>query len=141
MNRKSSGLCLARLRRAAEKERASCRPLSLQTYPLPALNSGGALASHVHDVTSGLQCPASYVQSPMRNADDGSVAADTPDHVGAHRCPDDDESNRRTDYAARLRTTFRDGAERALVSREDAMGAVAEIEQLWTALRAMWTRA
>jgi hypothetical protein len=53
------------------------------------------------------------------------------------RCSDvktQDESEKRTNYAARLRAAFDDDAQEALVSREDAMGAAAEIEQLWAAL-------
>jgi hypothetical protein len=41
------------------------------------------------------------------------------------------------DYAARLRAPFQGSSTHALISRGDAMGAAAEIEQLWAALRTM----
>jgi hypothetical protein len=41
------------------------------------------------------------------------------------------------DYAARLRAPFQGPSAHALISRGDAMGAAAEIEQLWAALRTM----
>jgi hypothetical protein len=43
----------------------------------------------------------------------------------------------RTDYAARLRAAFHVGSKQALISREDAMGAAAQIELLWVALWAL----
>jgi hypothetical protein len=46
-----------------------------------------------------------------------------------------EQSEQSPDYAARLRAAFPSAAKQALVSREDAMGAAAEIEQLWAALR------
>jgi hypothetical protein len=39
------------------------------------------------------------------------------------------------DYPGRLRAPFKDGWAQAIISREDALVAAAEIEQLWTALR------
>jgi hypothetical protein len=42
-----------------------------------------------------------------------------------------------SDYAARLRAPFQGPSTHALISRGDAMGAAAEIEQLWAALRTM----
>lgn len=48
-----------------------------------------------------------------------------------------DERELRPDYAARLRNAFQDASGQALVSREDALGAAAEIEQLWAAVRIM----
>jgi len=41
------------------------------------------------------------------------------------------------DYAARLRAPFQGPSTHALISRRDAMGAAAEIEQLWAVLRTM----
>jgi hypothetical protein len=41
------------------------------------------------------------------------------------------------DYAARLRAPFQGPSTHALISRGDAMGAAAEIEQLWAAHRTM----
>jgi hypothetical protein len=46
-----------------------------------------------------------------------------------------DERDLRPDYAARLRNGTQDASGQALVSREDALGAAAEIEQLWAAFR------
>lgn len=54
----------------------------------------------------------------------------------------DTRSNRQTlaerqqspDYAARLRKLFQGVSTHALISRRDALGAAAEIEQLWAAL-------
>ena len=40
----------------------------------------------------------------------------------------------RTDYAARLRAAFHLGSKQAPTSREDAMGAAAQLELLWAAL-------
>ena len=42
-----------------------------------------------------------------------------------------------TDYAARLRAAFHVGSKHALILREDAMGAAAQIELLWVALWAL----
>jgi hypothetical protein len=42
-----------------------------------------------------------------------------------------DQIEQSPDYPARLRAAFQGLSEQALVSREDAMGAAAEIEQLW----------
>jgi hypothetical protein len=41
------------------------------------------------------------------------------------------------DYAARLREAFQNAPGQASISRENAMGAAAEIEQLWAAFRIM----
>ncbi|MEA2729187.1 MAG: hypothetical protein QOD93_5368 [Acetobacteraceae bacterium] len=46
-----------------------------------------------------------------------------------------DERDLCPDYAARLRNATQDASGQALVSREDALGAAAEIEQLWAAFR------
>jgi hypothetical protein len=54
--------------------------------------------------------------------------------------PDRDERDLRPDYAARLRNALHDASGQALISREDAIGAAAEIEQLWTAFRIMVSR-
>jgi len=54
--------------------------------------------------------------------------------------PERDEHDLRPDYAARLRNAFHDASGQALISREDAIGAAAEIEQLWTAFRIMLSR-
>jgi hypothetical protein len=48
---------------------------------------------------------------------------------------DPDEREPRPDHAARLRNAFQDASGQALVSRGDAIGAAAEIEQLWAAFR------
>ncbi len=49
-------------------------------------------------------------------------------------------TEREADYASRLRAAFQAGNERALMQREDVMGAAAEIEQLWAALWALLGR-
>jgi hypothetical protein len=46
-----------------------------------------------------------------------------------------DENKQSVDFAARLRAAFQEEPKEALISRADAMGAAAEIEQLWAALR------
>jgi hypothetical protein len=53
---------------------------------------------------------------------------------------DRDERGPRPDYAARLRTAIQDASGHVLVSREDAIGAAAEIEQLLAALRIVLSR-
>lgn len=50
---------------------------------------------------------------------------------------DPDEHEPGPDYAARLRNAFQDASGQALISLEDAMGAAAEIEQLWAVFRIM----
>jgi hypothetical protein len=71
---------------------------------------------------------ASKSPSPASNT---KIAADTGNHSDA-RAPD--ESVQGVDFAARLRAAFQGKSMQALISREDAMGAAAEIEQLWAAL-------
>jgi hypothetical protein len=44
------------------------------------------------------------------------------------------EGQQSPDYAARLRKLFQGASTQALISRRDALGAAAEIEQLWAAL-------
>lgn len=46
-----------------------------------------------------------------------------------------DERDPRPDYAARLRNAPQDASGQAQIAREDALGAAAEIEQLWAAFR------
>jgi hypothetical protein len=48
--------------------------------------------------------------------------------------PGDGDDRRPPDYAGRLRDAFHDASLQALICREDAMGAAAEIEQLWAAV-------
>jgi hypothetical protein len=64
-------------------------------------------------------------------AGDTKIATDTGNHTDA-RAPD--QSAQGVDFAARLRAVFQGECKQALISREDAMGAAAEIEQLWAAL-------
>jgi hypothetical protein len=69
------------------------------------------------------------------------VAGD-PAAVGGHReGPMWGSSGQRPDSAARLRDAFQDGSGQATISRGDAMGAAAEIDQLWAAFWIMEGRA
>jgi hypothetical protein len=66
--------------------------------------------------------------SPASNT---KIAADTGNHFDA-RTPGENEQG--VDFAARLRAAFQGESSQALISREDALGAAAEIEQVWAAL-------
>jgi hypothetical protein len=49
------------------------------------------------------------------------------------------ENEQNADFASRLPAAFQGEPREALVSREEAKGAAAETEQLWTTLRIVWT--
>ena len=65
------------------------------------------------------------LSAPRRCAQNGHIAAGA--GVGS--------TDQVPDYAARLRAAAHGASARAFISREDAMGAAAEIEQLWAAFR------
>jgi hypothetical protein len=85
------------------------------------------------EVASGSPPPALCMSRPMQHARNGQFEVGTgTSSIG--RTPEQSELS--PDYAARLRAAFQGASKQALVSREDAMGAAAEIEQLWAAF---WT--
>ena len=72
------------------------------------------------------------ILASIRNADtNAQLAADSGYRSDGQIA---DEREQSPDYAVRLRAHFRGTCKQALVSREDALGAAAEIEQLWAAL-------
>jgi hypothetical protein len=66
-------------------------------------------------------------------ANTGTIVTD----IGNEREPVENEQN--ADFASRLPAAFQGEPREALVSREEAKGAAAETEQLWTTLRIVWT--
>jgi hypothetical protein len=78
--------------------------------------------------TSRSSSLAICLSGPTQHASNGQFEAGA--RTGSiGRTPDQIEQS--PDYPARLRAAFQGLSEQALVSREDAMGAAAEIEQLW----------
>jgi hypothetical protein len=73
--------------------------------------------------------------SPPR-ANTGTIVTDT-GYSSNEREPVENEQN--VDFASRLRAAFQGQPREALISREEANGAAAETEQLWTTLRIAWT--
>jgi hypothetical protein len=91
------------------------------------------LADAIRPVESGPRL-VSFLSNPTQRGRTGQVVAD----IGDGSDPQSPfESERRTDYAAHLRAAFPGGARQALVTREDAMGAADDIDQLRAALYAM----
>jgi hypothetical protein len=84
------------------------------------------------EVASGWPPPALCMAGPLQHVPNGQFETGAEiSSIG----PIPEQSEQSPDYAARLRAAFPSASKQALVSREDAMGAAAEIEQLWAALR------
>jgi hypothetical protein len=69
-------------------------------------------------------------------ANTGTIVTDI-GYSSNEREPVENEQN--ADFASRLPAAFQGEPREALVSREEAKGAAAETEQLWTTLRIVWT--
>jgi hypothetical protein len=109
---------------------------------IASLSSAVALADQSHEIANGPPSSASCLPSPGQHDGDRNVASDTPDGADSE-IPDESQQikiavarARAAFHDTRLRAAFHDEAEEALVQREDAMAAAAEIDQLWAAL---WT--
>jgi len=91
-----------------------------------------------HEIAIGSASSICCMPSLTSHISNGKLAVGTTqnsnERIWAEREP-------RTDYAARLRAAFHVGSKQALISREDAMGAAAQIELLWVALWALLTDA
>jgi hypothetical protein len=91
-----------------------------------ATGNADVLDDLAHEV-AGTSPPPAYT---------GTIVTDT-GYSSNEREPVENEQN--VDFASRLRAAFQGEPREALISREEAKGAAAETEQLWTTLRIAWT--
>jgi hypothetical protein len=87
--------------------------------------------------TSNADAPGDLAHEPAGTspppANTGTIVTDT-GHSSNEREPVEN-----VDFASHLLAAFQEGPSEALISREEAKGPAAETEQLWAALRMVWT--
>ena len=103
-------------------------PKAILTAHAEARTTTVSLKASDGPFTSGPPTPASSLSGSTQHTRNGQVEAGVVTGL-IKRAPH--KIGQSPDYPVRLRAAFKDQSKQGLVSREDALGAAAEIEQLW----------